>query len=371
MKGMINGISFENLDAEKYWTWPKSYKGDKNEETRQMFLNHNYVASEKKDGFYSRLIKDEDGNIILQGRSRSVSGEYLDKHTYVPQLNSFFESLPKGTCLLGEIYFPNQPGSRKVTTILGCLESKALARQETGEKLHYYIFDIWAYNGKSYLNTKVENRIKDIELLPSSDYVEKATYLEGEEAWNELNNILKNGGEGMVLTAKGTIPSPGKRPARKTLKVKKEINQTIDAFLTGNYKPATREYNGTKGIENWGYWENIRTGEKTNECKFLDYTSGGPWEPVSKAYYNGWATSIEVGVYSGNKIIPIGYISGITDEVKEGIIKKNEIYKGKVVEISAMMVEHIGNNYSLRHGKIINWRTDKDAKDCTFDQITG
>ena len=38
------------------------------------------------DGAYYRFIKDMDGNMRLQGRSKSVSGDYLDKLAWVPQL---------------------------------------------------------------------------------------------------------------------------------------------------------------------------------------------------------------------------------------------------------------------------------------------
>ena len=53
--------------------------------------------------------------------------------------------------------------------------------------------------------------------------VDFATYYEGEELWEQLQKILAAGGEGIVMTKKGTVPSPGKRTARKTLKVKKEL----------------------------------------------------------------------------------------------------------------------------------------------------
>lgn len=77
MYGYIDGIDFHNLDAEKYWTFAKSYKGNSKEETEYMIKSGNYVGSLKQDGHYARFIKDEDGNMMLQGRSKSVSGEYL------------------------------------------------------------------------------------------------------------------------------------------------------------------------------------------------------------------------------------------------------------------------------------------------------
>lgn len=374
MYGYINDIDFHNLEAEKYWTFPKTYKGNAQEETKRFILSEEYLGAEKMDGHYARLIKDEDGNIILQGRSKSVSGDYLDKHEWVPQLQNFFDWLPNGTCLLGELYFPNQRGSRKVTTILGCLVDKAIERQKSGEKLCYYIFDIWAYNGESYLNKTAEERFKQLYRIgyeyaqPINEYVHYAKYTKGEELWNKLGEILNSGGEGIVITRANSKPEPGKRTARKTLKVKMEIEQTIDAFLDGNYKTPTRLYTG-KEIETWAYWENVKTGEKSSENKYIEYSTGKPWEPVTKPYFNGWASAVSFSVMKDGKPTHIGWISGITDELKEGIVSDNKKWIGKVAELTAMEIEHIDGNFSLRHGKIVNWRSDKTYADCDFSQI--
>ena len=374
MYGYIDGIDFHNLEAEKYWSFPKSYKGDPHKETKNFIMSEEYLGAEKMDGHYARLIKDEDGNIILQGRSKSVSGEYLDKHEWVPQLKSFFDWLPNGTCLLGELYFPNQRGSRKVTTILGCLVDKAIARQDAGEKLCYYVFDIWAYKGDSYLNETAEERFKQLYRIgyeyakPINECVYYAKYSKGEELWNKLGEVLNAGGEGIVITRANSKPEPGKRTARKTLKVKMEIEQTIDAFLDGDFKSPTRLYGGN-APESWTYWENVKTGEKTTQNKYAEYVNGQPWEPVSKAYYNGWASAVSFSVMKDGKPVRIGWISGITEELKSGIINEPEKWKNKVAEISAMEVEHIDGNFSLRHAKIIQWRADKSPEDCDFSQI--
>ena len=375
MYGYIDNIDFVNLPAEKYWSFSKTYKGNKKEEIKYMITSGNYIGSIKKDGHYARFIKDEDGNMILQGRTQSVSGEYLNKIDWVPQCHSFFESLPNGTCLLGELYFPNQKGSRKVTTILGCLKDKALARQEQGEKLCYYVFDVWAYNGKSLLNTSMETRINTyldyeiLDLFKVENYIVKAEYYNGEELWDKLGDALSNGEEGIVITRKDACAEPGKRTARKTLKIKQEINDTIDAFIDGNYKPATRDYKGKTPLDQYSYWENIRTGEISGKCKFLEYTNGEPWEPVSRLYALGYAGSISFSVMKDGKPIRIGYISGIADVMRKGIVENPEKYIHKVFELSAMEIEHIGDSYSLRHGKIEKERLDKNYLDCDFSQI--
>ena len=374
MYGFIDGIDFNELAAEKYWSFPKTYKGAAKKETKTMILSEEYLGAEKKDGHYSRLIKDEDGNIILHGRHKSVVGTYHNKVEWVPQCSNFFNSLPNGTCLLGELYFPNQRGSRKVTTILGCLKDKALDRQEKGEKLSFYVFDIWAYNGKSLLETKMKDRVdkylnKDIkEFSLNENNVQVAEYLVGEELWSSLGKILSEGGEGVVITQKDSKPAPGKRTARKTLKVKMEIEQTIDVFIDGEYKLPTRIYSG-KEITTWSFWENTKTEEKYNTSMYNEYCSGAPLEPITKPYYYGWASAVSISVMKDGKPFHIGWISGITDEMKAGIVTEPEKYKNKVFEITCMEIEHTKSGYSLRHAKIVQERKDKSYEDCSFEQI--
>lgn len=360
----ICGIEFHELEAEKFWSFPASYKKDSKTETRNMILSGDYIGSRKMDGAYYRFIKDMEGNMALQGRSRSVNGNFLDKIDHVPHLMDFFNELPNGTCLLGEVYFPNKEGSSNVTTIMGCLTDKAIARQEKGDKLHYYIFDIWAWDGESYMDKKSEDRFDELNACARAypnEYIEWAEYFEGKQLWEQLSTILSSGGEGIVMTKKGTHPEPGKRPARKTLKVKKEISNTIDCFFTGHFTAPTHEYSG-KEIETWKYWEKVRTGEKMEGEFYKEYLEGMGIIPVTKPHFFGWAGSLEIGLVKGDKVVPIGLLSGLTDEIKANAAEQ----KGKVIEVSCMEVLETGG---LRHAKMVNWRPDKHWKECTWSQI--
>lgn len=373
MSLIINGVNFNDLESEKYWSFPKNYKKDSKAETKNMIFSGDYIGARKMDGAYYRFIKDMDGNMSLQGRSRSVKGIFLDKLAWVPQLHNFFNSLPNGTCLLGEIYFPNNEGSHNVTKIMGCKEEKARERQEKGDKLHYYIFDVWAYGGESHLTSNFQKRIEVINSILDSalknkislSYIDFPKFYSGKKLWEELQKIFEAGGEGIVMTKKDTHPEPGKRPARKTLKVKKEIANTIDCFFTGKYTKPTREYTG-KEIENWKYWENVMTGELIEGLKFNDYEKGLPIEPVTKPYFNKWAGSLEIGVYKkvgeNLNIVPIGYLSGLTDEIKAAPCK----YKLIPIEVTAM---EITEDKALRHGKFIGFRKDLTLEDCTWEKV--
>ena len=363
MKNFIDNVNFHILEAQKYWSPTSTWTPErKKQEVKDAIFSGNYIGARKMDGAFYKFIKDEDGNMELIGRSKSVNGDYLNKIGHVPQLHDFFNSLPNGTCLLGEIYFPNNEGSNHVTTIMGCLENKAITRQNNGEKLHYYIFDILAWNGRSIYKENIEERVCAISAMESHykhDYVEFAQYYEGQELWNQLQEILANGGEGIVITKKGTCYQPGKRPARQTIKVKKELQETIDVVILGANAP-TRLYSG-KEILTWKLWENTRTGEKIQGELYKDYSEGAPIEPVTKTYWNGWAGSLIIGIRKDDKLVPIGSLSGMTEEV----LSNWQNYKGKVAEVTAMQIMDTDNK-GLRHPKFVQWRPDLTARDTDY-----
>lgn len=371
MEILIDGFDFWNMDAQKYYSFTSSYKGDKKAKAKELCLSEKYWGSRKMDGAWNMIIRDMEGNFHLRSRTESVNGGYTDKAEWIPQITQNLGGIPNGTVLIGEIYFPNNEGSRKITSVLNCLKDKCLDRQKKGEYLHYYIFDVVAWNGKSMIKMPFKNRINylNLEVLKDLPYVETAEYVNGAALWDLYGNVIAAGGEGIVITREDCEYLCGKRTAWMTLKMKKELEDTIDAFLDGNYKPATRLYGG-KEIETWTFWENTKTGEKYNTCKFDDYTNGVPVEPVSKAYFNGWASAVSFSVMKEGTPVHIAWISGITDELKNEIVSNPEKWVGKVAELTAMEIEHIDGDYTLRHGKIENWRSDKKKEDCDFSQIS-
>ena len=370
MKGYIDNYNFEEMEPMRYWAPPSSWTLEKKKETTQSrIFSGNWWAAEKKDGYFSKLVKDEDGNIMLFSRSRNVKGEFPEKHEWVPHLQSFFEDLPNGTCLLGELYLPSKPGSSNITSLLGCLKEKCVARQEAGEKLHFYIFDILAWKGKSFLNKEAIDRfmfLNEVNIIKNTnynEYIHVAQYYNGKALWDKLQNILNDGGEGMVIVRDKSLYQPGKRPSKDCQKVKKELQETIDCFFTGHATAPTKEYTG-KEIETWQYWLNERTDEKLNGEYYKEYFNGAPLIPITKPYFNGWAGSLEIGVIKNDKVVPIGYLSGLSDEIKANY----KDYKGKVIEVGAMEVLETGG---LRHAKMLNFRPDLTIKDCTWDKIFG
>lgn len=372
--GMIDNYNFKEMNPQKYWAPPASWSIEKKKETTQArIFSGDWYGAEKKDGYFTKIVKDDDGNIFMLSRSRGVNGEFPEKHEWVPHLQPFFDWLPNGTCLLGELYLPSKPGSSNITTLLGCLKDKCIARQATGEKLHLYVFDILAFEGHSLLDKRMLQRIcyldelfntyidlANNEMAPSMGLVEFATYYDGKELWTKLQQILANGGEGIVLTRGGSKYQPDKRPSKDCQKVKKELADNIDCFFTGRATAPTRLYTG-KEIETWQYWVNIRTNEKIQGAMFEDYQRGVAIEPVTKPYFNGWAGSLEIAVYKNGQIYPIGFLSGLTDEIKAD----PAAVKMKCIEVAAMELLETGG---IRHGKLMRFRPDLNPEDCTYEK---
>lgn len=359
MSLVIDGKDFNELESERYWSFPSSYSQErKKQEIKNFIFSDNYLGSRKVDGAYYRFIKDLDGEIYLQGRNRGVKGDFLNKVEWVPHLNPFFNQLPKGTCLLGEIYTPENPISPNVTKIMGCLVDKAISRQSK-HKLHYYIFDIWAFGGISFLKKEAAERFRALRDLPENPYIEVATYSKGKVLWDQLGSILESGGEGIVITLENSLPGPGARTARKTLKIKKEFSENLDCVIIGANAP-TVEYGGNSP-ETWNYWLNQRTGEKKEGKFYRDAFDGAPLTAITKAFFHGWAGSLQLGLYKDGKMIQIGSLSGVTEEILENW----RDYLHQVVEVNVMEILPTGG---LRHPRFVKFRPDKNPKDCRWEQ---
>lgn len=370
MFGYINGYNFGEMECQRYYAPPASWDNQKKKDNvRNKIFSGNWFGAEKKDGYFAKFIKDEDGTLILYSRSRNTQGQYVNKIEWVPQLHPFFNELPNGTCLLGELYFPSRPGSKNVTTIMQCLKEKAISRQATGENLEFYVFDILADNGKSLLNTQAIKRfelIKEYNEKYNFDYVHFANYVCGAELWELLQTTLANGDEGIVITEQNAHYEPGKRPSQTTLKVKKELKDTIDCFFTGRATKPTEDYSG-KEIKTWKYWQDERSGQFIQGELYLDRQNGRAIRPVTKAYFNHWYGSLEIAVIKDGKIFPIGLLSGLPDEIKAD----PKAYAMRPIEVTAMEIDYSDNSVSLRHGKMLGWRNDITINECTYEKLMG
>ena len=375
MNCIIEGIDFYDLPAMKYFSPSTSWSPEKKKENAmQKIFSGEWYGSQKRDGIFVMVGKNLDNEIFLRPRAKNTKGEFVNKVDWVPQIHEFLNKLEPGTVLLGELYLPRDEQAKSTSSIMNSLQPRAVKKQQKEEdKLVLYIFDILALEGESWLNKRAEDRFEELNVLWRAypgQYVEYAKYHSGKELWDLLQQLLLDGYEGVVITHKDAPYQPGKRSNKISLKVKKELQDTIDCIIIGANAP-TKIYNG-KEIKTWPYWFNDRTNEKIidnevstiTECTktYENYSNGEILTPVTKNWFYGWAGSLKLGLYDGDKLIHIGDLSGITDEIKQNWKQ----YLNTVVEISCMEIHDTGG---LRHPKALNWLRDKNPKDCTMEQI--
>lgn len=324
--------------------------------------NKDYLGQIKKDGYYYALYK-ENGEVRLFSRSKSKkTGFFSEKIDNVPHIKAWAEeNLPNGTILIGEIYYPGGKSS-DVTKIMGALPDKAAVRQQGDYGyISYWLHDILKYGGKSYMELPFERRFSnlcehidlDTPLIPQIEVagVADGIYCLIDET---SESYLEQGEEGMVWKLKSGLYLPGKRP-KDNFKIKQET--TFDAVIMGFVEPEI-QYSGTE-IETWQYWKETFVPGRVAPLR----------TPVTKAYYNGWKVGFEVGAYDGDgKLVSIGTItSGMTDELRADAAAHPEKYLGQVLEIQCMSVDK--KEHSIRHGRLMRLRDDKNAAECTMESV--
>ena len=359
---------YRDIEVEKYYDVP-STDPRKKDKIKNAIKTDLYIASIKKDGEYIRAIYDTDGEIWIIGRgTNALKVHNLDKHlVFITEWLK--ENFKPGTCIIGELHVPGKT-SRAIRAYTGSLVPKSLLNQKNCPP-QYYVHDVWGVNGVDLMNTPYHERIMYImfgkEFIDVSSQIETAWYVSGvEEITDYIAAALADGEEGCVLVNRNSVVAPGKRTAWKTIKAKKEFTDNIDCFFTGNSRPPTRDYTGSE-LENWKYWENIRTKEIIYENCYNIYLCGTPVEPVTKPYALGWPGSLEVGVYKGNEVASLCYLSGLTDSLKADFAKDNKDIIMRPIQINGME----STDASIRHPKFVGFRDDISMEDCQYNKIFG
>ena len=110
------------VEAMKVWKIPegREYK------FAEVANSGDYFAQLKKDGYWYQFEKVSDDVSYLFSRTISTTtGILTEKSANVPHIVEALQSLPNGTTLIGEIYYPGLT-SKGVTRIMGCLPKKAI-----------------------------------------------------------------------------------------------------------------------------------------------------------------------------------------------------------------------------------------------------
>ena len=333
--------SFKDMEPEKYYDNPCPKTESLCQKKQDMLDNKDdlYIATEKNDGCWAMLIHKSKGDNLIRSRSISkVTGTYGDFTKQLPHIAEEMDKLPDNTCLIGEVCW-NQRGktSNDVDVILHCLPDKAIKRQEEIGKLHVVIFDSLMIGGVSHEIRGYEARIYRCKKYLLDDL--NLNYIHTTKVFlnnfkEEAEKIWEDGGEGIVIQRKDGWYTPGKRTAWKTLKYKQVLN-SIEVLVTATID-ANKEYEG-KELDTWKYFD-----------------SEG--NPVTKAYYYGWKTAIEID-FNG---VPCKVSSGLTEldqqwlatSEAQSLIDNKQLY----AEVKAMM---INAKDSLRHPAVIRLRSDK------------
>lgn len=387
------------MEPERYWSMPPSYTKEKRTfEINSMIQSGRYYWQLKTDGNYSAFICDfdRDKRIISRGVS-TVTKEYGCIQDRLFFWEDVMKAFDKPTRIMAEVYL-DKGIDRNVGSILRSLPLKAKSIQdedfyerarkvtkfsakdrrdiENNEfrnvKLKWRIFDVWYYDGEDLMKTPWIERQKYVKAAAERINNPLVTYVHSypmdETFYDKLNMIFANGGEGVVCYDSQGLPEPGKRTAHKTMKVKRELENSIDCFITG-IEPAVETYTG-KDVQNWNFWKNIKTGEKVCGLYFSKYQNGESYAPISKGFYYGWPGAIYTAVYDSNgNIIPLCKVAGLTEDFKEELKNNFSDWYMCPVTIGGMALSE-ADGLSVRHPYLISIRKgDIDPKDCTFEKI--
>ena len=368
---MINYFESEPM---KYYAPPATMSKEARKARLEAMANSgDYYYGIKTDGNWSRAVITPERN-ALQTRGISVKtktyGEVQDKVLFWDDVVKAFPNTT--TVILGEIYRDGEI-DKDIGSVLRCLHNKAIARQKDNP-LHWRIFDVLCYNGEDLMNTPFEERIAYISKIVkqiNSPLIEGVEYKPmTPNFFDEIEDIFAAGGEGAVCYKRTALYEPGKRGPHSwdSVKVKQEISNDIDCFITG-VEPPTQAYTG-KELGKWQYWVDVRTGEKKLGEYFGEYQVGKNIQPITKNYYYGWPGAIYVGVYdNNNEIYQLCKVAGLTEELKTELRDNFNDWYLCPLTLGGMMVSE-ANGTSIRHPYIKAIRkNDIDPKDCTLKKI--
>ncbi len=358
----------------------KYYNNEAESQKRSDMINNKddeYMATVKKDGDWAMLIHYTKGNNLIRSRSISkVTGVYGDYTAKLPHICELMDKLPDNTVLLAELCW-DEPGTNANTvgTILRCLPAKAVERQKE-KKLKALVFDCLMCDG--YDNTNVYYELRFglasrlmLENIFPSEYMymtQRCKLDEHHENFLEwADEIIAEGGEGLVIQRKDNPYMPGTRTAWKTLKLKQSLPEmelkVIDVLepkrLYEGDCPDTWPYLEVFGqcVDKEGKWHDTHyMWEMIEEDRpVVDGVYITDVFAVTKPYYYGWMNGITVE-YNGTTC---DVTSGLTDEDREWLaspeaaemIKNGELY----AVVKAMQTNDKGR---LRHPYVVRLRND-------------
>lgn len=355
------------LPAMLIWKLPAG----KEDKLSEVCENGDYFLEEKVDGAFYQFVKTQNYSYLFGRTVSRKTGLLTEKSANVPHIIDALSTIPADTVIVGEIYVPGGT-SKDVTSIMGCLAEKAIARQKD-KPIHFYLHDITFYNGEDVTALGAEDRYDLLHKLWDECGLAQYSFLRLAEKVTEnleqtISDILARGGEGAVLKKKDAPYTPDKRPAWSTIKIKQM--DSIDLVCMG-FCPPTKEYTG-KEIETWPYWVKTTDDPEFGEVEELSmsckYGEEG-WQPVTKYYAFNQYSAIKIGAYDNNgTLVELGTVSsGLTDEMKQSMSENPDFYLEMVVSLDCMSIDK--GSKTLRHPVFKAWRDDKNPEDCKISEV--
>ena len=363
-------IDYKNKSPMFYWSIAANPSSNTLKKYNQALDGDDYILTKKRDGaLYRALISEKE--VIFQSRTVSKkTGEYVEKQENIPHICEALQTIfPPETIFVGEVCYPEYMGatiSSDITKVMGALPSKAIKRQEE-EPLVFYIFDVLLYDGEDYSNKSYEERIHKIQRIAAAVDVECLEFAKPiyENKREQIATWLEEGWEGgMLMNRKEPYKMDefGKqpRPAWTSIKIKQEVLQDIDLVIVDVTSPI-KEYTG-KYPESHDYWED------ENGIKLKGKLFGKGYLPVTSTYFNEMPGGLVLAAVDKNgDFIEVCRVANLTDQLRLDIKKDPLQFIGKVVTVGAMSVNL--EKKSLRHPKLLKFRPDKKAEECSYELI--
>ena len=208
----------ECIQAMKIWKLPDG----KENMFPEMCINGNYFAELKKDGYWYEFEKTNNHMYLFSRNVSKNTGILTEKLANVPHIKEALQVVPKGTILIGEIYYPGKT-SKDVTRVMGCLADEAINRQKDNP-VHFYLHDVIKYNGIDLQSYGALTRYKILRKIWEKFNFSQYSFMELAEAVYEdiydfTAQALKDGEEGVVLKLKTAQYAPDKRPSWSSIKI--------------------------------------------------------------------------------------------------------------------------------------------------------
>lgn len=298
-----------------------------------LFDDPNWYAESKLDGW--RFLMHFGGNldrVYLTGRNRTKAGTLSERGLHAPQFDLRNHLVFGYTVLDGEIMPPQGAGFNSISGIMGNTSvEKALARIKTIGHPEYHVFDCLYYNGQDIRNLPQHQRKMRADRV--INYVWKSTTA---PVWSGSRRSLITsiqatednkrafydaeiaaGREGIMLKDRNAVYGEG------WVKVKRM--HTLDVIITG----------------------------------FTEAKEG------KTGKFKGLIGAVIVSVHRGKRLVEVGQVSGMNDELRVNISKHPRRYLNKPLEIKAQEFA----KDRLRHPRWSRMRRDLSTTVCTWEKM--